>query len=69
MKLKLTIDLNNSAFSFDDDEGPENGINGNEIGRIFKDAARKYSGRRVFPAEIPIYDINGNRVGESKITK
>lgn len=61
MKLKITMDLDNEAFHFTEDEVP----------RILRDLALHIEG---YP-EItlgdsgPLMDFNGNMVGEWKVTR
>ena len=54
MKLKIVIEMDNAALSPAD-----------EAARYSKLAAR----RRDLPARRTVRDINGNRVGEAKVTR
>jgi hypothetical protein len=61
MKLKLTMDLGNAAFS--------DGNAGREVARILHQlavAVEQWSGANQF--EEGLWDVNGNRVGEVKTT-
>lgn len=62
MKLKITITMDNAAFE------PENGF---EAARILRDLAREIEGRgHVLPGfQSNLREINGNRVGEAKVTR
>lgn len=58
MKLKIVIDMGNAAFS----DAPEW-----EVARILRDYADRIEGGRDMNAFM--MDVNGNRVGEAKVTR
>ena len=61
MQLKLTINLDNAAFG---DEA------GTEVARILRELADDLDGHNcVIGERHVIFDANGNRVGEAKVTK
>ena len=63
MKLKITIDMSSAAFE---------PCNGEETGRILHRLAEviEAGNTDLTPgATIPLIDINGNRVGEAKVTR
>ncbi len=59
MKLKLTMEMSNAAF----DDGADGRM---EAARILKSAVTWLEENS--PTKFGLYDINGNRVGELKIT-
>ena len=59
MKLKIEIRMDKAAFE------PEQGT---EAGRILRELATLIKGEIPSPNRIGLFDINGNRVGEAKIT-
>lgn len=61
MKLKLEIKMDNAAFE-------ENA--GSEVARILRQIADEVDCRDLLPGEeIRLRDINGNTVGQAKITR
>jgi hypothetical protein len=61
MKLKITITMDNAAF--EDSKGFE-------AARILTKLADKMQEHSLEPGdEYPLIDINGNRVGEAKVTR
>lgn len=63
MKVNITIDCGNAAFDFD------NGGPAPEVARILKRLAARIEDESIdLPdQEIPLYDINGNKVGEFEV--
>lgn len=59
MKLTIKIQMDNAAFE------PEQGT---EAGRILRELADLIKGELPGPNRVGLFDINGNRVGEAKIT-
>lgn len=72
MKLTITIDLDNSAFDGEGEGNPETINRAPGVVNILEKLADRYRARGIYEAQggllTPIFDINGNRVGESKIT-
>lgn len=66
MKLKIEIVMDNSAFDPLSDGG-----RGNEAARILRAAADKLDGRDLISTGdlFPLADVNGNWVGEAKVTR
>jgi hypothetical protein len=62
MKLKIEIQMDNSAF--DDDNG-----GGFECARILRDLADRIDGGLAEKTRVALMDINGNKVGEAKVTR
>lgn len=62
MKLKITITMDNAAFE---------GCNGWEVARLLSEClADKVRGVQLAPKDhIALIDINGNKVGEAKVTR
>jgi hypothetical protein len=59
VKFTTKIDMGNAAFADDP----------NELARLLHNLARFVEGAADSPREGHIYDVNGNRVGEWKISK
>lgn len=72
MKLTITINLDNSAFDSEGEGDPETINRAPEAVRILEKLADYYREAGIYQAEggrsKPILDINGNKVGASKIT-
>ncbi len=61
MKLKITIDMDNAAFD---------GDSGTEAARILRKTADTIDGLDLAQGEtLSLRDINGNAVGEAKVTR
>ena len=61
MKLKIEIQMDNAAF--------EDGA-GIEAARILKALAEDFQDRDLLPGEMfRLRDVNGNKVGEAKVTR
>jgi hypothetical protein len=64
MKLRISIGMDNAAFS----EAP--GFEVSRLLRVLADKVRCDDSRAAMcGASTPIFDINGNRVGEMKVSK
>lgn len=64
MKLKIVIDLDNSAYTGEDDEVTETLTIGDVL------SATNFNGKmncEVFDLDIPVRDINGNTCGRIKV--
>jgi hypothetical protein len=63
MKLKIVMTMDNAAFE------EENGGSGTEAARILRKIADRIDGENCTVGDVtPCMDINGNRVGEAKVT-
>lgn len=61
MKLKVEIVMDNAAFE------PENGT---EAARILRYLAERFDGEHLRAKDLrPLRDVNGNRVGEARVTR
>lgn len=61
MKLKITIDLDNAAFE---------PASGTEAARILRALAERLDGDNLRAKDLrPLRDLNGNRVGEAKVSR
>lgn len=56
--FRLSIETVNAAF--DEGRAPY------EVARILRDLADRIESRACLPVFVPLYDVNGNRVGEAK---
>ena len=66
MKLKITINMENAAFSNDDNDS----TSGREAARILRELADDFAARDLLPDEsIVLMDINGNKCGQAKVTQ
>lgn len=60
MKLKIVIDMSNSAFD----------PIGTEAARILRELAQKLDGEQLQVKDlVMLRDVKGNRVGEAKVTR
>ena len=60
MKLKIVIEMDNAAFE----------PSGTEAARILRELAERLDGDNLRYKDLrPLRDINGNRVGEAKVTR
>lgn len=66
MQLKITIKMDNSAFS-----GGCDYADCSECTRILREIADKLDGMDMIRAGLlsPLLDVNGNKVGEAKVTR
>lgn len=63
MKLKIEITMDNAAFEE---------CSGDEVARILEQFAAGCKGQLLMAGEqstVGLYDVNGNRVGEAKVTR
>lgn len=61
MKLKISIDMENAAFE---------DCNGNEVARILKQLAERLECEALdTDYNMPLGDLNGNCVGNAKVTR
>jgi hypothetical protein len=59
--LKITIKMDNAAFEE---------CAGEEAARILRDVASYLDGKHLVPSDTaPVRDLNGNTVGEAKVTR
>lgn len=66
MKLTITIQCDNDAFSSEKGGDSEPGT---EVARILRELADNYQERDLLPGETAnLRDINGNTVGKAKVT-
>ncbi len=64
MRLTITIDLDNAAF-YESECGP-----GLEIARILREYSKRAEDETIEAGRsVSLWDYNGNRVGQAKITK
>lgn len=69
MKLKVEIKMDNAAFEARGD-APSRWRDGREAARILRDLAGRISLQTLEAGDIEsLRDINGNKVGEAKVTR
>jgi len=60
VKFKVSIDVENAAF--------EEGEEGSEVARILREVANRFDGDSLEVGRLmPLFDVNGNRVGSAKV--
>jgi hypothetical protein len=67
MKFKLEIDCGNAAFMHPDDGGESDAYREGEVARILRAVAERVEMAGL--TEGACYDINGNRVGDFRLTR